>query len=96
MAFSKATSASISVPAHWTLPTFRLGERVVVFDYWDRLNIGVIRGMEFIDFDYNKSNQTDNQEGWWYSILIDEDSPLCRLEPVTQQHESKLMKYLPE
>jgi len=93
MAFSKAISASITVPVHWTLPSFCLGERVRLFDHLNRINIGVIRGMEFIDSEYNRLDRNELEEGWWYSVLIDEDSPTPKLLGVTQKHQNELIKY---
>lgn len=93
MAFLKQSPARIVTPAHWEHPPYQFNERVVVYDYLNRVNTGVVHGMEYIDSEYIKAYGKDIGEGWHYAVLIDDNQPSRKMEPVMQVYQDSMMKY---
>lgn len=95
MSFFKAKSPnSIVVPAHWTLPRYQFNERVKYFEDWCGERTGVIRGIEFIQSEYELGNSMPLETGWYYDILVDKDVPNQWISPKDIIHERQIKKVI--
>jgi hypothetical protein len=95
MSFFKAKLPnSIVVPAHWTLPRYQFNERVKYFQEWCGERTGVIRGIEFIESEYELGTSLPLETGWHYDILVDKDVPNQFISPKDIIHENQIKKLI--